>query len=84
MRVITLGSKTCGPCRMVDQRLDKFDKCEVIKYDIDDEIDDLLEKYNIRNIPVTILTDDNDNEIQRWVGIFDINELNDKIAGTDA
>ena len=54
------------------------------KYDIDDEIDDLLEKYNIRNIPVTILTDDNDNEIQRWVGIFDINELNDKIAGTDA
>ena len=84
MRVIKFGSKTCGPCRMVDQRLDKFDKCEVIKYDIDDEIADLLEKYNIRNIPVTILTDDNDNEIQRWVGIFDINELNDKIAGTDA
>lgn len=84
MRVIKFGSKTCGPCRMVDQHLDKFDKCEVIKYDIDDEIDDLLEKYNIRNIPVTILTDDNDNEIQRWVGIFDINELNNKIAGTDA
>lgn len=39
----------------------------------------VLEKYKIRNIPVTIMVDENGEEVNRWVGLFSITELETKL-----
>jgi thioredoxin-related protein len=59
--------------------LEGFTKCEVIKYDVDDMDESLLEKYKVRNVPVTVLVDEKGNEVQKWVGLFDIKELETKL-----
>lgn len=78
MRIIKIGAEWCGPCRSLDKQLENFNKCEVTKYDVD-ENENIADEYNIRNIPVTILLDDNDNEVKRWVGLFNVNEIEQEI-----
>lgn len=79
MKVLKFGAEWCGPCRVLNKNLENFTDCEVVKYDVDEVEEDLLQKYKIRNIPVTILVDDNENELNRWVGIFNVSEISDKI-----
>jgi thioredoxin-like negative regulator of GroEL len=69
----------CGPCSVLHKNLENFTDCDVIKYDVDEADEDLLQQYKIRNIPVTILVNENEEEIQRWVGVFNVNEISDKI-----
>lgn len=78
-KVLKFGADFCGPCKVLNKKLEDFNDCEVVKYDVDDVDEELLEKYHIRNIPVTILLDENEEEIQRWIGVFDVNEISNKI-----
>ena len=78
-KIIKFGASWCGPCRVLEQKLRDFDKCEVIVYDVDDTDETLLEKYKIRNIPVTLIVDENGDEVQRWVGLFNTSELETKL-----
>lgn len=83
-KVIKFGADWCMPCKTLNKKLEDFNDCEVVKYDVDEVEEDLLEKYRIRNIPVTILLDENENELQRWVGVFNVNEITEKIKETNA
>lgn len=78
-KILKFGADWCGPCKVLNKKLEDFNDCEVVKYDVDDVDEELLEKYHIRNIPVTILLDENEEEIQRWIGVFDVNEISNKI-----
>ena len=78
-KILKFGADWCGPCKVLNKKLEEFTDCEVIKYDVDEVDEELLEKFRIRNIPVTVLVDENDEEIQRWVGLFDLQEISDKI-----
>ena len=78
MKVIKIGAEWCPQCKVLDKKLEGFDACELVVYDAEED-EDIVEKYHIRNIPVTILLDENDNEVKRWVGLFNINELSEKI-----
>lgn len=80
MKVLKFGANWCGPCKVLDKRLEGFDLCPIIKYDVDDIHDELNDKYDIRNIPTTVLEDDEGNQIRRWVGLFNIQELKDEIS----
>lgn len=62
--VLKFGAEWCGPCRLMenviknleqDNSLDTiFVECNVDEVD-DDEDGDILEKYNVRNMPLTII-----------------------------
>lgn len=78
MKVIKIGAEWCMPCKVLDKALENFDACEVVRYDAEED-DEIVEKYKIRNIPVTILLNDNDEEIKRWVGVFNVNEISEEL-----
>ena len=83
-KILKFGADWCMPCKVLNKKLEDFTDCEVVKYDVDDVDEELLEKFKIRNIPVTILVDDNEKEIQRWVGLFNLQEITDKIKELNA
>ena len=61
MKLLKFEADWCGPCREMGRRLEKFNDCEVMKINVDDEENqDIVGKYGIRNIPVIILLDDDE------------------------
>ena len=79
MKVLKFGAEWCMPCRVLNKNLENFTDCEVVKYDVDDVDEDMLSQFKIRNIPVTILLNNNDEEVKRWIGVFNVQEISDKI-----
>lgn len=77
----------CNPCK---QQTKEFEEnpvnAEVYPIDIDEETDNELQvKYNVRSIPTIILTDNDGNVIQKWIGFTKssvINEFIDELGGT--
>lgn len=68
------GSSWCYPCRVLDETLKEITEIDVIKYDVD-EHEDLTVSKNIRNIPVLIFYD-GDNEVDRLVGAVSLDTIN--------
>lgn len=66
MKIYKFSASWCNPCKMLSKTMSTLD----IPYtEIDvDENEELTEKYNIRNVPVLLFTDDNGNEVKRLVG----------------
>lgn len=68
------GATWCGPCRALDRTLAQITEVDVIKYDVDDD-EDLAMQKNIRNVPVLIFYDGN-NEVDRLVGAVSLDTIN--------
>ena len=83
-KVLKFGSEWCMPCKVLNKNLENFTDCEVVKYDVDDVDEDMLSQFKVRNIPVTLLLNDNDEEVKRWVGVFNVQEISDKIKELNA
>ena len=50
MRLIKIGAEWCGPCCVMDKRLENFNACDYVKYDVDNEDEETLaviDKYNV-------------------------------------
>ena len=41
MRLIKIGAEWCGPCGVMDKRLENFNACDYVKYDVDNEIKEI-------------------------------------------
>ena len=81
MKLLKFEADWCGPCREMGRRLEKFNDCEVVKINVDDEENqDIVSKYGIRNIPVIILLDDDENIVKKWVGLTKIEDIQAEIA----
>lgn len=80
-KLYKFGAPWCGQCKVLSNRLESLnlDNCEVTEFDVDEVDEDILNKFQIRNIPVTVLLDEDENLIHKWVGIFDVNEIVSKI-----
>lgn len=72
-KIEKFGAIWCGPCKILDRTLeqmissDKLEGIEVIKYDVDD-YEDLASEKHIRNVPVMIYYNENNEEVERSVG----------------
>lgn len=73
-KIVKFGAKWCGPCRILDKTLEKVKGVEIVKYDLDN-MPELAEKENIKNIP-TIVFYNNDKEIKRITGAISLAEIN--------
>lgn len=79
MKILKFYAEWCGPCKVVGQNLKNANlPIPITEVDVEDN-DDLVLQYGVRSVPVVILVDDNGNEIRRWVGIFNVNELKETI-----
>jgi thioredoxin 1 len=68
------GASWCRPCRVLDKTLQQITEVDVIKYDVD-EYEDLAMEKNIRNVPVLIFYD-GDNEVDRLTGAVSLEAIN--------
>ena len=78
-KIYKVGSEWCGPCRLLKQELKDFNLVPIIEIDAD-ENETFCEKYNIKNIPVLLLCNKEDDVVYRHVGFISKKELEEKIA----
>lgn len=76
-RIEKFGSSWCGPCKLLDKTIEQIKDIEIVKYDVD-EYEDLATEKNIRNIPVLIFYD-GDNEVDRLVGAASLSKIREVI-----
>lgn len=72
------GSSWCQPCKQLDKTLQQITGINIIKYDVD-EYEELANQKNIRNIPVLIYYNENDQEVKRTVGAVSLSVINNII-----
>lgn len=82
MKLVKIGAVWCPSCLVMASRINKVVekyKLELVNYDYDIDTD-IINKYNIGKIlPVLILLDDKDNEIDRLIGEQSLKKLEDFI-----
>lgn len=75
MRLIKLYSNSCGPCKVLENNLKQANIEHENVLVASDKGEELVEKYNVRNIPTLLLLDDNDNLIKKFTGILTPDKL---------
>lgn len=76
--IYKVGAEWCGPCRQLKQELKNFNLVPIIEINADED-EEFCEKYNIKNIPVLLLCDNNNNVLYRQVGFISKEDLTRKI-----
>ena len=77
--IYKVSAEWCGPCRQLKQELKDFDLVPIIEIDADED-EAFCEKYNIKNIPVLLLCNKENDVVYRHVGFISKKELEEKIA----
>lgn len=75
MRLIKLYSNSCGPCKVLENNLKQANIEHENVLVASDKGEELVEKYNVRNIPTLLLLDDNNNLIKKFTGILTPDKL---------
>ena len=81
-QVLYFSAKWCTACQAttpIVENIKKSNQAQVAMIDVDYDVS-LVEQYNIKSIPTTIILENN-NEIKRYVGSITANQLNNLING---
>lgn len=76
IQIEKFGAAWCGPCKVLDKTLEKVTGVEINKYDVD-QFEDLAAERGVRNIPVMIFRDENDQEVERIIGAVSLDKINE-------
>ena len=80
LHLVKIGAKWCGPCRTLSDTLHNLDPNKIgdtliADVDIDEEDnEDIVMEYNIRNIPVTLYVK-NGEVLDKYVGAVLANDI---------
>ena len=66
IRAVKFSATWCGPCTVVSKQLEGLD---IEQIDIDEDIDGLAKKANVRAVPTIVFYKD-DKEIARHAGLI--------------
>lgn len=82
MKLLQFKASWCNPCK---QQTKEFEEnpvdVELETIDIDEDDKDLATKYSIRSIPTMILVGDNDEVLNKWIGVTKSSTINEFIKG---
>lgn len=81
--LLKIGSSCCGPCKMVEQTLSDIESSypgvKFLVIDADECDEDLLDGFNVRNIPTLIYFRDG-VETERTVGLQTKEQIKEKLG----
>jgi thiol-disulfide isomerase/thioredoxin len=66
-KLLVFSASWCGPCQALKPTIDKLDQDRIVKYDIDEALEE-RENYAVRAVPTLILVDEDGKQIERLVG----------------
>lgn len=81
IKIIKLSADWCAPCKALQPILknilskDEFKDIPFQEIDIDDDIFDYTQKYQVRNIPTILIIDENENLLKRITGLISEDKL---------
>ena len=76
MKLLKFFSLTCGPCKIMSNRLKDLKNCTIEEHDITTNSGSAVaEKYKIRSIPTLILLNNNDEVVKTFNGIVEIETI---------
>lgn len=65
-KIIKIGTPTCGPCKVAENLLNKYN-VKHVSYDAVDA-EDICTQYRVGSVPTILKLDDDGKEISRLVG----------------
>lgn len=68
MKIFKFETKTCAPCKMVDNMLNSYGLAVDRKIDIEED-EATREKYGVMKAPTVMLIDEDGKEVARAMGI---------------
>lgn len=83
--IIRMGASWCAPCHLFAKTFEKVSEMEEYKgidfksLDIeeDEESEVLVEKYGVRNVPTTLILDENNELIYKLIGNLSFKDFTD-------
>lgn len=80
--LVKIGTSWCGPCKIVQKNMENIEKFHSDVYFIDinaeDADDKIIEEYQIRNVPVTLVIK-NGELISKQVGLQTETDLEERL-----
>ena len=79
--LVKIGTSWCGPCKIVEKNIEDIEKSHTDVYFINVdamEADEIAEKYDVRNVPVTLVIK-NGEVVSREVGLQSQADLEDRL-----
>lgn len=84
LRIIKFGASYCAPCCVITTILEELkSRFNIVEYDTDEVSAEILQRYNIKNIPTLIIEKD-DKEVWRYVGSISKDNLEKEIKKYEA
>lgn len=76
MKLLKFYGTYCNPCKSLTKIINEIefkDNFSVVSCDVEDEWE-LADRFKIKSVPTCVLIDENENEVKRWVGTFNVKE----------
>lgn len=78
MKILIFSAPWCGQCKAYHPIAEKFMKehseIEITDINVEDDMDS-ANKYNVKNLPTTVILDNEGNEVNRASGILSNEQL---------
>lgn len=79
-KIIKFEAPWCAPCKLMDERLTDF-PINIEHVNIENDENQLVEKYKVKNIPTFLFIDNKDEVVSRISGIATRQDMLDVVYG---